>query len=211
MMSRLKLEHLAVGPLQANCFILGDEESGEAVVIDPGEDGDVIVAAVRERPWKVVAVLNTHVHFDHTGGNAILVRETGAPLMVPTADAPDLPHAHLAAGLYGLTAPSSPPADRLLEEGDEITVGNERVLVISTPGHTAGGVTFLTSIGVFTGDTLFAGSIGRTDLPGGDYDTLIRCIRERIMSLPDDTPVYPGHGPVTTVGRERATNLFLQG
>jgi len=209
-MSPLKLEHLMVGPLQANCFIVGDEASGEAVVIDPGGDGDIVLSAVGKRPWKVVAILNTHAHFDHTGANETLTRETGAPLMIPRDDAPDLPLAHLAARLYGLEEKESPPADRILEEGDVVRVGNEEIHVLSTPGHTVGGAAFLTSIGVFSGDSLFAGSIGRSDLPGGDYDTLISSIKEKILSLSDDTPVYPGHGPATTVGRERATNLFLQ-
>ena len=209
-MGKLVLEHLMVGPLQSNCFILGDEESGEAVVIDPGGDGDIILDAVERRPWKIVAVLNTHAHFDHTAANAELVSRTGAPLMVPRGDAPHLEQAHMAAGLYGLVAEKSPPANHLLDEGEVIKVGDEEIRVLSTPGHTVGGAAFVTSIGIFSGDALFSGSIGRTDLPGGDYGTLMRSIREKIMSLPDDTPVYPGHGPPTTVGRERTENIFLQ-
>ncbi|MBN2720189.1 MAG: MBL fold metallo-hydrolase, partial [Proteobacteria bacterium] len=185
-MGDLVLESLVVGPLQANCYILGNGESGEAVVIDPGDDGEAILALIQRMSWKVAAILNTHAHFDHTGGNAFLVRETGAPLMVPGVEASDLPHAHLAANLYGLETQPSPSADRLLYEGDEIPVGEEKIRVLSTPGHTAGGVTFLTSIGVFTGDALFAGSIGRSDLPGGNHDTLIASIMEKILTLPDE-------------------------
>lgn len=207
----MNLEQLSVGPLQANCYILGDEGSGEAVVIDPGGDGQMILDRVRRKSWKLTAVLNTHAHFDHTGANAVLVRETGAFLMVPGDEAKDLPQAHLAARLYGLEADPSPPADRLLFEGDEIMLGKEKIRVLSTPGHTVGGITFLTSLGVFPGDVLFEGSIGRSDLPGGDYDTLINSIKRKILSLPDSTLVYPGHGPATTVGRERTTNLYLQG
>ena len=210
-MGDLVLESLAVGPLQANCYILGNGESGEAVVIDPGDDGEAILALIQRRSWRVVAILNTHAHFDHTGGNAFLVLETGALLMVPGVEASDLPRAHLAANIYGLESQPSPPADRLLYEGDEIPVGEEKIRVLSTPGHTAGGVSFLTSIGVFTGDALFAGSIGRSDLPGGNHHTLIDSIREKILTLSDETVVYPGHGPATTVGRERAANPFLQG
>jgi len=210
-MSRLVFEHLAVGPLQANCYILGDEETGEAVVIDPGDEGDAILSLLRRRSWKVKAVLNTHAHFDHTGGNATLVRETGAPLMVPGDEDADLAQAHLAADHFGLESEPSPPADRLLYDGDEIAVGREKIRVLSTPGHSRGGVTFLTSLGVFPGDALFDGSIGRSDLPGGDYETLIDSIKKKILSLPDDTLVYPGHGPATTVGRERASNPYLQG
>jgi hydroxyacylglutathione hydrolase len=209
-MSNLVVEHLLVGPLQSNCFIVGHEPSGEAVIVDPGGDGDLILEAVRRRPWKVVAVLVTHAHFDHTGANAAVIAETGAPLMVPKGDAPHLDQAHLAAGMYGLQADQSPQADRLLDEGDIIRIGDEEIKVLSTPGHTMGGASYLTSAGIFTGDALFAGSIGRTDLPGGDYETLIDSIREKILSLPDDTPVYPGHGPPTAVGRERTDNLFFQ-
>jgi glyoxylase-like metal-dependent hydrolase (beta-lactamase superfamily II) len=209
-MSKLVLEHLVVGPLQSNCFIVGDEETGEAVIIDPGGDGDVILAAVKRRPWKIMAVLNTHSHFDHTAANAVVVKGTGAPLMISRGDAPYLEKAHMEARMYGLGVDPSPPADRLLDEGDAVMVGNEEIRILSTPGHTVGGAAFVTSIGIFPGDALFAGSIGRTDLPGGDYNTLIRSIREKILSLPDDTPVYPGHGPATTVSRERTENLFFQ-
>jgi glyoxylase-like metal-dependent hydrolase (beta-lactamase superfamily II) len=117
----------------------------------------------------------------------------------------------MAGRLYGLVVAASPPPDQLVEEGDVLTIGDEEIQVLATPGHTFGGVTFVTSVGVFPGDSLFAGSIGRTDLPGGDYNTLIRSIKERILVLPDETPVYPGHGPSTTVGREKTLNPFLTG
>ena len=210
-MGKLVVEHLVVGPLQSNCFILGEEVSGEAVIIDPGEDGEMILSAVKRKPWKVVGVLNTHAHFDHTGGNGVVVQGTDAPLIVPRADAPSIAQAHMAGRLYGLVVQASPPPDRLLDEGDVITVGDEKIHVRSTPGHTAGGAIFVTSAGVFSGDSLFAGSIGRTDLPGGDYHTLISSIKEKILDLPDDTPVFPGHGPFTTVGREKTLNPFLTG
>jgi hydroxyacylglutathione hydrolase len=209
-MGKLVVEHLIVGPLQSNCFILGEEESGEAVVIDPGGDGESIMEALKRGEWKVVAVLNTHVHFDHTGANAYVVGRTGAPLLVPRDDAPQLSRTHTEAEVYGLRVDQSPDADRLLEEGDVVRLGDEEVRILMTPGHTAGGASFLTSAGIFTGDSLFSGSIGRTDFPGGDHDTLIRSIREKILSLPDVTPVFPGHGPVTSVGRERTENLFFQ-
>jgi glyoxylase-like metal-dependent hydrolase (beta-lactamase superfamily II) len=208
-MAKLVLEHLLVGPLQSNCFIIGDEESGEAVIIDPGGDGDLILNTANRRPWKVKAILNTHAHFDHIAANAVVRKGTGAPLMAPRADTPFMEQAHVSARIYGLEVDASPPPDRLLEDGDTIDLGDEKIAVISTPGHTPGGATFVTSIGIFPGDALFAGSIGRTDLPGGDYDTLINSIKTRILSLDDETPVYPGHGPATTVGRERADNPFL--
>lgn len=204
------LEHLLVGPLQSNCFIIGDEETGEAAVIDPGGDGTLILDKIRERPWKAVAVLITHAHFDHTAAAHEVVEGTGAPLMVPRLDAPMLDQAAAQARMYGLEVRNSPPPDRLLDDGDTVSVGKEQIKVLSTPGHSHGGATFVSSVGVFPGDTLFAGSIGRTDLPGGDYGILINSIKEKIFSLPDDTPVYPGHGPATTVGREKQLNPFFQ-
>ncbi len=210
-MAKLLLEHLLVGPLQSNCFIVGDEESGEAVVIDPGGDGDMILNAVARKPWKVIAILNTHAHFDHIAANAAVIQGTGAPLMAPRGDSSFMEQAHVSARMYGLEVDASPPPDRLLDDGDSIDLGDEKIMVLSTPGHTPGGITFVTSIGIFPGDSIFAGSIGRTDLPGGDYDTLIDSIKARILALDDDTPVYPGHGPGTTVGRERTYNPFLVG
>jgi len=208
-MAKLVIEHLLVGPLQSNCFIVGDEVSGEAVIIDPGGDGDMILNTVGRKPWKVTAILNTHAHFDHIAANAVVVKGTGAPLMAPRGDASFMEQAHISARMYGLEVDSSPKPDRLLDDGDSIDLGDEKIKVILTPGHTPGGATFVTSIGIFPGDSIFAGSIGRTDLPGGDYDTLINSIKAGILSLDDDTPVYPGHGPATTVGRERAHNPFL--
>ncbi|UCF29854.1 MAG: MBL fold metallo-hydrolase [bacterium] len=206
----MTLEHLLVGPLQSNCFIIGDEKTGKAAVIDPGGDGPEIIKRIQSKPWDVVAILNTHAHFDHIAANAELVRGTGAPLMVPQLDAALLDQAAFQARMYGISVQESPKPDRLLEDSDIIEIGGERVEVIATPGHTPGGVTFRSSLGIFSGDALFAGSIGRTDLPGGDFETLIKSIKERILALPDDTPVYPGHGPSTTVGRERQYNPFLQ-
>jgi len=208
-MAKLVLEHLLVGPLQSNCFIVGDEVSGEAVIIDPGGDGDMILNAVGQKPWKVTAILNTHAHFDHIAGNAVVKKGTGAPLMAPRGDAFFMAQAHISARMYGLEVEASPEPDRLLDDGDSIDLGDEKIKVLSTPGHTPGGATFVTSIGIFPGDSIFAGSIGRTDLPGGDYDTLIDSIKARILALDDDTPVYPGHGSGTTVGRERTYNPFL--
>lgn len=209
-MPELKLEHIVVGPIQANCFILGDRGMGKAVIIDPGDDAEFILERISTGGWDVVAVLNTHAHFDHTGGNARVIGALGCPLLVSRLDAPHLSKAHLAARIYGLEADASPPPDRLLDDGDLIQVGGAQLGVMLTPGHSPGGVTFTSPLGLFSGDTLFAGSIGRTDLPGGDYATLIASIRGRILPMPDDTQVFPGHGPFTTVGRERGANPFLR-
>jgi len=210
-MAKLVLEHLMVGPLQSNCFIVGDEVSGEAIIIDPGGDGDMILNTVNRKPWKVTAILNTHAHFDHIAANAVVKNGTGAPLIAPRGDSLFMAQAHIAARMYGMEVDASPEPDRLLDDGDSIDLGDEKIKMILTPGHTPGGATFVTSIGIFPGDSLFAGSIGRTDLPGGDYETLINSIKTRILVLDDDTPVYPGHGPATTVGRERTHNQFLVG
>ena len=210
-MSEMTIEHLMVGPLQANCFILGDDDTGEAVVIDPGGDGEMIIAALEKKQWKVVAVLNTHAHFDHTAANKYVVNATGAPLIVPRGDAMLIENAHLAGQMYGLMVDQSPNPDRVLDDGDTVKIGTNEITMSSTPGHTPGGGTFVTPVGIFPGDTLFAGSIGRTDLPGGDFETLINSIKEKILTLPDETQVFPGHGPATTVGRERNHNPFLTG
>lgn len=210
-MSKLKLEHLMVGPLQSNCFLLADTGTREVLVIDPGGDGEMIVDLIRQRDWTAIGILNTHAHFDHTAANAYVKKATGAPLAVPRGDAPLMGNAHMAARVYGLSADPSPEPDRLLDEGDSVALGGASVTVLSTPGHTPGGATFVSDLGIFPGDALFAGSIGRTDLPGGDFHTLIRSIKEKILTMDDNTPVYPGHGPATTVGRERRYNPFLTG
>ncbi len=205
------VEHLEVGPLQSNCYILSDDRESEAIVIDPGGDGNRILALLKRKSWKVKMVLNTHAHFDHIAANAEVVNATEASLAVPRLDAQMMGHSVMQAQMYGLSVDPSPKPDILLEDGDTIELGDEMIEVLATPGHSPGGVSFKTSVGIFPGDTLFAGSIGRTDLPGGDFDTLINSIKEKILVLPEDTDVFPGHGPSTTVGREKMHNPFLQG
>ncbi len=183
-----------VGMLQANCYIVGCKETGEAVVIDPGGDAPKIASELAKRKLVVRYILNTHGHWDHTGANQELVSITKAPVLIHRADADGLTH-----------VPGG-----LLEEGDTITFGTWTLTVLHTPGHTPGGVCFSGPGVVFTGDTLFAGSIGRTDLPGGDYHSLIDGVRKKIFPLGDSTRVYPGHGPVTTVGQERRYNPFFR-
>ena len=185
--------------------------TGEGVVIDPGGDPERILSAVAESGLTVRYVLNTHCHFDHMAANADIVAATGALLALHPAEKPLL-RAHGGADWFGVPARESPPPDVDLEPGQTLEVGTLRLQVLGTPGHSPGGVTFyLADEGVaFDGDTLFALGVGRTDLPGGDWDTLMHSIRHVILALPDDTVLYPGHGPRTTVGREKQANPWVR-
>jgi hydroxyacylglutathione hydrolase len=203
------LESVVVGPLMVNCYVLGCENSREGVVVDPGDDTDRILDAVSRHGLKVVAVINTHGHFDHTGGNQRVITETGAGLLIHELDAPMLARAVDTAAMFGLTAENSPPPSRFLTEGEFVAFGEYRLRVLHTPGHTLGGCSLHLEGMVFTGDTLFADSVGRTDFPGGSSVALGKSIREKLLILPDDTIVYPGHGPSTTIGRERKHNPYL--
>jgi glyoxylase-like metal-dependent hydrolase (beta-lactamase superfamily II) len=210
---------MALGPIQANCFILGCEETHQAVVIDPGDDTDQILATLAGDRLSVVHIINTHGHFDHVGANKRLKEVTGADILIHSADAPMLTQLSAAAATWGLAAENSPSADRLLEDGDTITFGTHTLTVLHTPGHTPGGISLYTEYNkantlekaVFVGDTLFAGSIGRTDLPGGHYDTLITSIRTKLFALDERVKVYPGHMGHTTIGVEKRTNPFCGG
>ncbi len=207
---------LAVGPIQANCFILGCEETRQAAVIDPGDDADRILTLLAEDRLTVATIINTHGHFDHVGANKRLKEVTGADLLIHSIDAPMLSQLSQMAGAMGMSTENSPPADRLLEDGDVVSFGNHTLKVIHTPGHTPGGICLYCEYmeggviqkAAFVGDTLFAGSIGRTDFPGGDFDTLINGIRTKLFTLDDDVKVYPGHMNNTTIGVEKRTNPF---
>ncbi len=203
------LIRLIVGPLQVNCFILADEKTKDAVVIDPGDDAGDILKIIRERSFKVRYIVNTHGHFDHVGANKAVKDATGAELLIHEGDAPMLATAPRQSAAFGMFSASSPPADRHVKHGDVIAAGEVFLKVLHTPGHTPGGISLLEHGIVFTGDALFAGSIGRTDLPGGDLTTLLRSIRANLMTLPDDTKVFSGHGPASTIGEERRENPFL--
>jgi glyoxylase-like metal-dependent hydrolase (beta-lactamase superfamily II) len=203
------LIRLVVGPLQVNCFILADEKTKEAVVIDPGDDAGDILKVVREKGLTVKYIVNTHGHFDHVGANKALKDATGAEILLHEGDAPVMASAPLQSRAFGMNTVSSPPADRYLKHGDVLIAGDASLKVLHTPGHSPGGISLLGQGMVFTGDALFAGSIGRTDLPGGDLMTLLRSIRTNLMPLPDDTKVFCGHGPASTIGDERNDNPFL--
>lgn len=201
---------LVVGPLAANCYLLACPTRRAAIVIDPGDDAEVILSRIRQEGWTTVAIVDTHGHFDHVGANGAVVRATGAPLLIHGDDAPLLPEAAVQAASFGLQVPPSPPPTRHLTDGDSIEVGDLVVTVIHTPGHSPGGICLSCPPLLFTGDTLFAGSVGRTDLPGGDHRTLISSITKRLLPLADDTLVLPGHGPTSTMGEERTENPFIR-
>lgn len=206
------LEYLAVGPLGANCYLLGDRPGGTGVVVDPGGEVDRILALVLRHRLSLQYIVNTHGHVDHIGGNGRLQEATGAKIAVHAADAPLLvdPAGNLSLWLGPQLRVEGPPADLLLRQGDELTCGELKLRVLHTPGHTPGSICLLAPGGVLlTGDTLFAGSVGRTDFPGGDLATLLSSIEQQLLTLPDETRVYPGHGEPTSVGEERRGNPFL--
>jgi glyoxylase-like metal-dependent hydrolase (beta-lactamase superfamily II) len=194
----------------ANCFILGCENTKEAVVIDPGDDADKILMALAKAELKVKYLINTHGHFDHVGANKRMKDATGADIAVHPDDEPMLVDLSRHAAMFGLSAENSPPGDVMLKDGDEISFGEITLKVFHTPGHSPGGICLYTEGHLFAGDTLFAGSIGRTDLPGGNYDTLISSIKTRLLDLPEETMVYTGHGPETSIGNEKRMNPFLR-
>ena len=200
---------LAVGELATNCHIVGSETTLEAIVIDPGGDADRILGELRRLNLRVVQIVDTHGHFDHTLANGRLKEATGAPLRIHQADAEMLTNPLKGLSFWAGNIKPGPAADGFLKDGDVLRVGDVSLKVLHTPGHSPGSVSLCTDGAVFSGDALFQGSIGRTDFPGGDYKTLIRSIRTRLLTLPDDTVVYTGHGPSTTVGQERRENPFL--
>jgi hydroxyacylglutathione hydrolase len=190
-----------------NCYILRDGD--EAIVIDPGEVTPGMRAALEG--VQVNMIFNTHCHIDHSGGNAEMVRLTGAPLICHAADLPLLRALPQQARLFNVEVAESPDPDAFVEEGDEVSVGGITMRVAHTPGHSPGHVTLVGEGFVFSGDVLFSGSIGRTDLPGGNHESLLQSIKKHLLPLPDDTVVYCGHGPTTTIGRERKSNPFMKG
>jgi hydroxyacylglutathione hydrolase len=205
------LETFAVGPLQCNCTLLGDEEAAEAIVIDPGDEVGRIHRRLTELKLKLKQILVTHAHIDHVGGALKLKRLTGAPILLNENDLPLLKMMDSQAAWLGVATPEVAPPDQSLSDGLRVGLDRYPAEVLYTPGHTQGSVClhFAPLKMVIAGDTLFAGSIGRTDLPGGNSRQIIESIESRLMALPDDTRVLPGHGPATTVGAERNHNPFL--
>jgi len=205
----LIIKTLAVGPIMANCFILGCEETLEAAVIDPGDEADRILLALAESNLTTKLIINTHGHFDHVGANKRLNEVTGAPILIHPLDRPMLSQLADSAAAWGMAADNSPAPDRELQDGDEVTFGRITLKVLHTPGHTPGGISLYTDSEVFVGDTLFAGSIGRTDFPGGSFEILKESIQQKLFKLSDDLKVYPGHNQATTIGVEKRTNPFV--
>ncbi len=201
---------LPVGPIQANCFIIGCEDTREAVVIDPGGDADQILMLLAELKLTVKYIINTHGHFDHVCANKRMKEVTGADILIHPLDAPMLSHVSTSGAMFGLSGEDSPPADRTLEDGDVVSFGkNINLKVIHTPGHSPGGISLYTEGMVFVGDTLFAGSVGRTDFPGGDFNVLRTSIQEKLFVLGDEVKVYPGHMSETTIKIEKLSNPFV--
>ncbi len=203
------IKDLVVGPLMANCFIFGCKETREAVVIDPGGDADRILLSLADSELKVKYIINTHGHFDHVCGNGKMKDATGADILIHPLDAPMLGMLSSNAAVFGISVENSPPCDKTIEEGETISFGNISLKVTHTPGHTPGGISLYTDEIVFVGDTLFAGSIGRTDFPGGDFDTLISSIKTKLFDMEDDMRVLSGHGPETSIGKEKRFNPFV--
>jgi len=205
-------EILPVGILQCNCSILGDETSREAIVVDPGDDIPKIMAILNRHHLTVKQILITHAHIDHIAGAARLKQLTGAPILYNPRDLPLVKMMDVQAGWLDMPTPEVHSPDDTLEDGRLITITGLTGNILHTPGHTQGSVCLHLPDQnlLLAGDTLFAGSVGRTDLPGGDGPTLIRSIHEKLLPLPDATIVIPGHGPKTTIGQERETNPFLK-
>jgi glyoxylase-like metal-dependent hydrolase (beta-lactamase superfamily II) len=205
----LIIKELVVGPLMANCFICGCSKTKEAVVIDPGGDADTILLSLAESKLKVKYIINTHGHFDHVSANGKMKDATGADILIHPLDAPMLEKLSSNAAFFGVSVENSPPCDQTLEEDDTVSFGDITLKVIHTPGHTPGGISLYTNGIVFVGDTLFAGSIGRTDFPGGDFNTLISSIKTKLFNMEDDIRVFSGHGPETSIGVEKRHNPFV--
>ena len=207
------IEMLTVGPFQENCYVVGDEVSGEGALVDPGDEAVRIALAVEQTGLEIGQIIITHAHIDHVGAIAPLVEEYACPVLMHEEAEAMLKTVPQQAMMMGLRFGKVPKVDRHVADREVLEVGSLRLRSLYTPGHAPGHLSFLVEgeEAVFSGDALFAGSVGRVDLPGGSMELLMRSIEERLLPLPNDTRVLSGHGPETTIGRERMTNPFLRG
>jgi len=205
-------EILPVGPLQCNCSVIGDERTHEGMVIDPGDDIQEVLALVAKHKLQIKQIVITHAHIDHVGGAMKLRAATGAPILLNQNDYALLKMLDMQAAWIGVPSPGKVEIDQSVTQSDTLKAGSLVAQVLHTPGHTEGSVClyFPAEKKLIAGDTLFAGSIGRTDLPGGSFEKIIDSLQEKVLALPDETVVVPGHGPLTTIGEERESNPFLQ-
>ena len=204
-------EILRVGPLQCNCSVIGDETSHEAMVIDPGDDVQEVLDLIRKHHLQVKQIVITHAHIDHVGGAMKLRTATGAPILLNQNDYALLKMLDAQAAWIGMPSPGKVDIDRSVTTGETVSAGSLTADILHTPGHTEGSIClyFAADKKLIAGDTLFAGSIGRTDLPGGSMQKILHSLHHTVLALPDETLVVPGHGPLTTIGEERETNPFL--
>lgn len=209
----MRIEMLTVGPFQSNCFVAACEETNEAIIVDACDEPDVIVGFVRENKLDVKLVVETHAHIDHVSALAGVVAALSVPVLMHKNEMPLYENLAAAAMMFGLAVPEQVTIDRFVKGGEAIAFGNLTGRLIDTPGHSPGGLTLMFDDvdppRAFVGDVLFHGSIGRTDLPGADHGVMMSTLKNTIMNLPDSTVIYPGHGPQTTIGVEKATNPFL--
>jgi len=204
----MKIENIVIGPLQVNCFVVYDEESHDAIVVDPGDEAEKIIGPIEDRKLKVSRIICTHGHFDHIGAVTKLKEKTGAVVMLHKGDLDIYMQADKQGALWGFHIEQPPAPDMFLAEGDEVAVGRFSLKVLHTPGHSPGGICLYGEGVILTGDTIFAGSVGRTDFPGGSLTDLKRSFA-RIIALPPETMIFSGHGPLTAVKNEIEDNFFV--
>ena len=203
------IKNVVVGPLEVNCYIIGCEESMEAAIIDPGGDADKIISVIQNEGLKPEFIMNTHAHFDHVGAVRAIQEHFKIDFLLHKDDLFLIEHLDEQVMQFGLDRVAKPEVNKFVKNGDNVSLGKLSIKIIHTPGHTPGGVCYYVDNNVFVGDTLFAGSIGRTDFPGSSYEQLIHSIKENLFSLGDSVVVYTGHGPSTSIGNEKTHNPFL--
>jgi len=208
--NNLQVETLIVGPLLSNCYIVWDEKSKQGVVIDPGDDAEIILETIEKLKVDIIYILATHGHFDHVGAVGPLKDKLKVEFLSHKDDLFFIEDGKNAANRWNVDIPQPPNPDKFIEDGQKIKIGNFELIVLHTPGHSPGGVSFLYDRMIFSGDTLFQGSIGRTDFRKGSFEELSNSIKTKLYTLPDDTVVYTGHGPITTIGDEKRYNAFVR-